>query len=114
MLKKLVFSACTLLPLLAFSYVSNEGDAYQSKLLKDKAVLTSDSTKIYILDYGAAGTSKKGKHHMTFSKNCKVQSNLLGKGKWYWANGGLFTEFESRDIFFPKQETPFKSNVCAG
>ena len=115
MLKKMIFSICTVLPLFAFSYVSNEGDPYQTNLLKDRAVMTSESKKIYILDYGVAMTaSKESKHQIVLLKNCRAQSNLLGKGKWYWANGGLFTEFESREIFFPKQETPFKSNICAG
>lgn len=113
-MKKFIFALCTLVPLFAFSYVSNEGDSYQSQTFQNKAVLTSDSKKIYILDQGAGMSSKEGKHQISFFKNCKIQSNLLGQGKWFWANGGVFLEFENHEIVFPKQESPFESFECRG
>ncbi|GLS29646.1 hypothetical protein SAMN04488498_11188 [Mesorhizobium albiziae] len=54
-----------------------------------------------------AGVNSKvveGIETLDLGKTCDALHNVLGKGKWCWANGGFRAEFENSSIGFPRQE----------
>lgn len=110
---KKIIGILAILPTLAFGYISSEGDEYRTVETKNKIVLTSHNKKIYIIN---AAIVNSGKHIISLYKDCKATSNLLGKGKWEWANGGMlvYLDFEGyeRSIGFPRQDPPFDGEYC--
>lgn len=60
--------------------------------------------------HGVTLTSKKTTIHL--GNKCDAYSPQYGKGTWGWANGGLMVELGTKQIGFPRQESPFGDGRC--
>ncbi|MEL7526659.1 MAG: hypothetical protein AAFN16_12850 [Pseudomonadota bacterium] len=72
-------------------------------------VLKSQYPVTRFFEAGAASSVTREKETLYLGRSCDASSTTMGEGKWCWANGGFFAEFERHRIGFPRQEL-----ICPG
>ena len=60
------------------------------------------------VEAGANSSVSDGLETIYLGRSCDAEHAVLGKGKWCWANGGLYAEFKCHRIGFPRLEL-----ICA-
>lgn len=72
-------------------------------------VLKSQYPVTRFFEAGAASSVTRERETLYLGRSCDASSTTMGEGKWCWANGGFFAEFETHRISFPRQEV-----ICPG
>lgn len=85
-------------------YVSAEGHQYGYVRNDSGAVLTSLYPVARIIGTGAAAQQVTGMETLYLGRDCDAFSQVLGDGRWAWANGGFVVELAGASIGFPRQE----------
>lgn len=67
-------------------------------------VLKSQYPVTRFFEAGAASSVTRERETLYLGRSCDASSTTMGEGKWCWANGGFFAEFERHRIGFPRQE----------
>lgn len=78
----------------SFAYVDGNNQSYSTTRNQHGVTLKSKKTTIHL------------------GKQCDAYSPQYGKGTWGWANGGLLIDLGSKQIGFPRQESPFDDGRC--
>ncbi|WP_420333632.1 hypothetical protein [Roseibium sp.] len=67
-------------------------------------VLKSQYPVTRFFEAGAASSVTRERETLYLGRSCDASSTTMGEGKWCWANGGFFAEFERHRVGFPRQE----------
>ncbi len=87
----------------AGAYVS-DGHEYGLRCSKDGWELTSKYPVTRTVGHGAGTEYVAGTEKLYLGKSCDARHKVFGTGRWCWANGGFFADFESHRFEFPRQE----------
>lgn len=102
------FASVAVLVALSASPVSaqyiSDGHRYALRCNADGYALTSDHPVYRAVGSGAATRYQKERERLFLGASCDARHSLFGAGKWCWANGGFWAEFEGHKFSFPRQE----------
>lgn len=86
-----------------FGYVS-DNHSWSMSCNQSGYVLRSQYPVSRFHEAGAGSTVTREKETLYLGRSCDASHTVLGDGKWCWANGGFFAEFDGYRMGFPRQE----------
>lgn len=86
------------------AYTSGEGHAYTLTCNSNGYILRSIAPVSRFIGQGANTRVLRNTEVIYLGRSCDAFSDVLGQGKWCWANGGFVAELEGARIGFPRQE----------
>lgn len=86
-----------------YDYVS-DNHSWSLSCNQSGFVLRSQYPVTRFHEAGAASSVTRQKETLYLGRSCDASSTVLGEGKWCWANGGFFAEFDQNRMGFPRQE----------
>lgn len=95
----------------AYDYVSSDGHRYTVECNRSGYVLQSTHPVSRYEEGGAMSRFHDLKREKIYlGKDCDAFHEVVGGGKWCWANGGFVAEFPTFRFGFPRQELSCPNN----